>query len=53
MDNNKLVKCIDCSRCCVEEMMCYPNSMDAHKEYALTEEDLTTPARCDFFVPKK
>ena len=47
------MKCINCSHCNKEEMKCYPESNDCEKEYDLTEEDLTTPARCDFFIRKK
>lgn len=49
---NMHVKCIDCACCNVEEMKCYPNSEDCHKEYDLDESDLTTPAHCDFFKSK-
>ena len=52
-NNSKKVKCIDCGHCFAEEMMCYPDSMDAHKEYKLTEEDLVTLANCDFYIDKK
>ena len=51
--NRKFVKCIECACCSVEEMKCYPNSKDCHNEYDLTEEDLTKPAYCDFFISKK
>lgn len=51
--NNKLVKCIDCACCSVEEMKCYPNSKDCHAIYELDKEDLITPAKCDFFMRKK
>lgn len=50
---SKLEKCIDCDCCNVKEMKCYPNDVDCHQVYDLTEEDLTTPAHCDFFIHKK
>lgn len=53
MHHNRLEKCIDCACCSVEEMKCYPNDSDCHKVYDLDEEDLTTPAKCDFFIRKK
>ena len=53
MHHYKPEKCIDCACCNVEEMKCYPNDRDCEGEYELTEKDLTTPARCDFFVPKE
>ena len=45
-------KCIDCACCDVEKMKCFPNDIDCHSEYDLDEEDLITPKRCDFFIPK-
>ena len=53
MYHSKPEKCIDCGCCNVEKMKCYPNDKDCEEEYDLTEEDLVTPARCDFFMPKK
>ena len=45
-------KCIDCDCCNMEEMRCYPRDPDCEEVYDLTEEDLNTPARCDFFISK-
>lgn len=49
--DKKPVRCIDCACCNVEEMKCYPNDEDCHKEYDLEVEDLVNPAICDFFIP--
>ena len=46
-------KCIDCECCNVTTLTCHPNDTDCKAEYDLTEEDLVTPQRCDFFKPKQ
>ena len=51
--DKKPVRCIDCACCNVEEMKCYPNDEDCHKEYNLEVEDLVNPAICDFFIHNK
>lgn len=48
----KFVKCIDCACCDVGKMKCYPNDEDCEKEYELDDDDLHTPAHCDFFKSK-
>lgn len=53
MHHFKLEKCIDCACCNVEEMKCYPNDRDCLRVYDLEEEDLSTPAHCDFFISKE
>ena len=42
-------RCQDCKHCDTRTMKCYPESSDCHAEYDLTEEDLNTPDKCDFF----
>ena len=45
--------CGDCACCNAEALLCHPNSPDCRAEYKLDPEDLTTPARCDFFKERE
>lgn len=46
-------KCIDCIHCDVEHLKCRPGTKDCKVEYELSETDLITYDRCDFFFPKE
>ena len=45
-------KCKNCTHCDITNMKCYPQSKDCHKEYDLSEDDLETEDRCDFYERK-
>lgn len=53
MFHSKPEKCINCACCDIENLKCYPDDMDCNDVYDLSEEDLVTPKRCDFFKQKK
>lgn len=42
-------KCIDCDHCDIINMKCHPDDKDCLPEYTLTEHDLLTAERCDFY----
>ena len=50
---NYHAKCKECACCDADNLMCYPNDPDCHKEYKLDPEDLYTEKRCDFFKAKE
>lgn len=44
------VKCRDCVHCDQLLLKCFlPKSSECHSSYNLTQENLDTPSRCDFF----
>lgn len=46
--------CKDCKHCDIERKKCYPESIDCHSEYALTDSDIyETSDECDFFEKKE
>ena len=43
------VKCRDCVHCDQLLLKCFPESLECCSSYDLTQEELDTPGRCDFF----